>query len=125
MGKGVNNLSDNANVPVYHWQKYIPKDYKLDRDITNEISNKNYIGCFFLWRIKDSRVAQVNIYNTCIDVRIYYVDPFPHGVYQNIDWNDTTFLELAKKAGGANIFEVMKIMNEKGYVFINAKGFDK
>jgi hypothetical protein len=51
--------------------------------------------------------------------------PFPHGVYQNIDWNDTTFLELAKRAGKCNVLEVCKILQEKGYEFKNVRGFEE
>ena len=67
-----NPLSDNPNVPVYHWHKFIPNDYQLDKDRTLETSNETYLGCFFFHRIKDSRVCQVNIHETCIDVRIYF-----------------------------------------------------
>jgi hypothetical protein len=120
-----NPLSDNPKVAVCYWHKFIPKDYQLDKDRTLELSNETYLGCFFFHRIKDSRVCQVNVHETCIDVRIYFVEPFPHGVYQNIDWNDTTFLELAKTAGKCNVLEVCKILQEKGYEFKNLRGFEK
>lgn len=112
------NLTDNPNVTVFHWQKHLPKDYVLDRDLTRETSNENYQGCLFFHRKEDQRVAQINVYKKCIDVRIYYVEPFPYGVYQNIDWNDTTFLELTKRAGQSSVLEVSKILSEKGYEFV-------
>ena len=124
MVSSFNPLSDNPNVPVYHWHKFIPNDYQLDKDRTLETSNETYLGCFFFHRIKDSRVCQVNIHEMCIDVRIYFADPFPYGVYQNIDWNDTTFLELAKRAGKTNVFEVCKILEEKGYEYKSVRGFE-
>ena len=111
------NLTDNPNVAVYHWQKHLPKDCVLDRNLTKETSSEEYQECIFFHREKDQRVAQVNVYNTCIEVRIYYVEPFPYGVFQNIDWNDTSFLELTKNAGQSNVLEVCKILHEKGYEF--------
>ncbi|GIM52001.1 hypothetical protein CAPN004_10310 [Capnocytophaga cynodegmi] len=111
------NLTDNPNVTVFHWQKHLPKDYVLDRDLTRETSNEEYLSSIYFHRTEDQRVAQVNVYTTCIEVRIYYVEPFPHGVYQNIDWNDTTFLELTKNAGKSNVFEVCKILQQKGYEY--------
>jgi len=125
MPSSFNPLSDNPKVPVYYWHKFIPEDYQLDKDRTFETSNDTYLGCFFFHRIKDSRVCQVNVHETCIDVRIYFVEPFPHGVYQNIDWNDTTFLELAKKAGKTNVMEVCKILTDKGYEYNSTRGFDE
>lgn len=119
-----NTLSDNPNVPVFHWKKFVPEDYHLEKDRTIETSNETYLGCFFFHRIKDSRVCQVNVHETCIDVRIYFVDPFPYGVYQNIDWNDTTFLELAKNAGKTNVLEVCKILEQKGYEYKSTRGFE-
>ena len=124
MRSAFNPLTDNPNVTVYHWHKFIPNDYELDKDRTIETSNETYLGCFFFHRIKDSRVCQVNIHQTCIDVRIYFVDPFPYGIYQNIDWNDTTFLELAKNAGKSNVLEVCKILESKGYEYKSVRGFE-
>ena len=111
------NLTDNPNVTVFHWQKFLPKDYERDRNLTQETSNEEYQGCVFFHRKEDQRVVQVNMYKTCIEVRIYYVEPFPHGVYQTIDWNDTTFLELTKNAGKSSVLEVCKILHKKGYEF--------
>lgn len=124
VSRSFNPLSDNPNVNVYHWRKFVPENYNLEKDRTFETSNETYLGCFFFHRIKDQRVAQINVHETCIDVRIYYVEPFPHGVFQNIDWNDTTFLELAKNAGKTTIFEVCKIMIDKGYEFKSVRGFE-
>jgi hypothetical protein len=28
------NLTDNPNVTVFHWQKFLPKDYERDRNLT-------------------------------------------------------------------------------------------
>lgn len=120
-----NPLTDNPNVPVFHWQKFVPSDYKTVNINYDQITaNDEYEGSYFFHRIIDKRVAQIGVYKTCIDVRVYYVNPFPYGFYQNIDWNDSTFLELTKNAGRTSVLEVSKVLFELGYEYKSQSGFE-
>ncbi|SDE68622.1 hypothetical protein [Riemerella columbipharyngis] len=113
-------LTDNPNVPVFHWRKFIPETALnlVNINIDKMVSSENYQGCIFFKREKDSRVAQINIYKTVIEVRIYYVDG---DIWYNIDWNDTTYLELTKNSGRTSVLEVCKILHEKGYQYSSVR----
>ncbi len=106
-------LTDNPNVPVYHFRKFLPKDYKPIKD-SSRLNDKESI---LFHNEKEKRVAMIKIAEDCFWLECYYVEPFPNGVFYNIDWNDTLFLECCKLAGKQNVLALVGLLHERGYKF--------
>ncbi len=88
-------LTDNPNVPVYHYRKFLPKDYKPIKDNSRLLDKE----CYIFHNEDEQRVAVIKVAKDCFWLECYYVEPFPYGIFYNIDWNDTLFLENCKIAG--------------------------
>ncbi len=107
-------LTDNPNVPVYHYRKFLPKDYKPIKDNSRLLDKE----CYIFHNKDEQRVAVIKVAKDCFWLECYYVEPFPYGIFYNIDWNDTLFLENCKIAGKQNILALVSLLAKRGYTFI-------
>ncbi|HWB64099.1 MAG TPA: hypothetical protein VG603_11350 [Chitinophagales bacterium] len=108
-----NDLSDNLNVPVYYFKQFLPSNrLELNQD---KIAQSEYQGCWIFYHDARKRVAQISVYKTCFDIRIYHVNPYPAGFFQNIDWNDSQYIEITKRVGKVSGMEICSMLNQWGY----------
>lgn len=113
-------LSDNKNKPVFYWQKFVPKDYDIkefDNNKLHKVKNEDLEQKYYFTREKDQRLLIFEIYKTAFLVECFYTDPFPHGNYQHIDWNDSTFLELLPLKTHATPLSIVSTIISKGYKY--------
>lgn len=113
-------ISDNANKPVYYWQKFLPEGYDLaeiNKDKSHLMKEEDLEQKYIFHRKEDQRILILDIYKKSINIECFYADPFPHGVYQHIDWNDSTFLELLPYKNGINVLQICSIIVQKGYKY--------
>ncbi len=115
-------LSDNPNVAVYYWQKFVVGGAKRDKKPAEWTDNSEYVGSCVMRDKTRSRLASVGVYKKCINVAIYWDGA---GVLMNIDWNDTDFIKLAQASNEpATLFSVLHLLWLRGYEISAYYGFD-
>lgn len=112
------NLSDNADKPVYYWQKFAPPTKKKwnPEEQERETSAENYIGTEIFRSSQKERMCVLAVYKTILVVDFYYTPNYPHGQILHLDWNDSDILKVLGQTGEKRgILEIASLLNELGY----------
>ncbi len=107
-------LTDNPNVPVFYFRRFLSPNYKPLKD---NYKMTEIESTYTFYNDNQSRVATITVCKEVFWLDCFFVDPYPHGFFYNIDWNDSLFIEVCKMAGPQNILALISLLNERGYRF--------
>lgn len=114
------DLSDNYGKPVFYFTKFFPKNYKPPERVKERTSPEEYQGSIFFNKESANRILSLDVWKTCMYPTIYLLRD---GFCYNIDWNDSEYIEVTKRAGTkVTVFEMVSIIiNDFGYTFQSEK----
>ena len=114
------DLSDNYGKPVFYFTKFFPEGYKPPKNIMKRTANEEYQGSIFFTKETANRILSLDVWKTCIYPSIYLLRD---GFCYNIDWNDSEYIEVSKRAGNQmNVLQIVSIIiNDFGYTYQSEK----
>ena len=83
-------------------------------------ANEEYQGSIFFSKENANRILSLDVWKTCIYPSIYLLRD---GFCYNIDWNDSEYIEVTKRAGNQmNVLQMVSIIiNDFGYTYQSEK----